>query len=306
MKYLTKKVIKGKSYYYLQYEDYTKNIGRFLPDDLKNIFLDFFKNVAVKKFKDFPEKTKKDFRYLDLYHLEKARFWYSLLKHKLFEKEYHDFYKKFIVLFTYNSNKTEGSKTKKKEVEKINPWPSRKPKTKTEMEIMDSFIAFNYAFSDDMEWNLKNIRHIHELLLDKLDPAIAGQWKNENNVAPSNDKTVDFKKVPEAMKSLMDWFLGEVKNNIYPPVLALKFYCKFEKIHPFLDGNGRVGRILFNAILDKFGYPPVIFFADNKTEHSAALRHFLEGRPMKIYKHFLNQFKKTYKALDYDLDKFTT
>ena len=86
MKYLTKKVIKGKSYYYLQYENYTKNIGHFLPDNLKSIFVDFFRNIAVKKFEVFPAVIKKNFRYLDLQSLEKARGWYLLLKHELFEK----------------------------------------------------------------------------------------------------------------------------------------------------------------------------------------------------------------------------
>lgn len=305
MKYLTKKVIKGQSYYYLQYGNYTKNIGHFLPDDFKNVFLIFFQDVAVKEFEKFPKIVKKKFRYLDLESLEKARFWYLVFNHELFEREYHDFYRKFIVLFTYNSNKAEGSKTKKKEVEQIDPWITRKPKTKTESEVIGSFTAFNHAFSDDMTWNLKNIRYVHELLLEELDPIIAGQWKNENNVAPSNDETTDFKAVPAAMNRLMDWFSMKVKGGLYPPVLALEFYCKFEKIHPFLDGNGRVGRILLNSILNRFGYPPVVFFADNKTEHSNALKALLEARPMKMYKHFLGQFKKTYKALGYDLDKFT-
>lgn len=305
MKYLTKKVIKGKAYYYLQYENYTKNIGHFLPDDLKNVFFEFFEDIAARKFEVFPAAVKKGFHYLNLQTLEQARFWYLLLKHELFEKDYYDFYKKFIVLFTYNSNRAEGSKTEKKEIEKMDPWIFRKPKTKTEVEILSSFEAFNYAFSDNMEWNLKKIRHVHELLLDKLDPVIAGRWKNENNVAPLNDETTDYKEVPAAMNRLMNWFSGEVKEDAYSPVLAMKFYCKFEKIHPFLDGNGRVGRILLNAILDKFGYPPVIFFANNKTEHSGALRAFLDGRPMKMYKHFLNQFGKTYKALGYNLDKFS-
>ena len=301
MKYLTKKVIKGKSYYYLQYENYTKNIGHFLPDNLKSIFVDFFRNIAVKKFEVFPAVIKKNFRYLDLQSLEKARGWYLLLKHELFEKNYHDFYRKFIVLFTYNSNKAEGSKTKKSDIEKIDPWIKRKPRTKTEIEIIDSFIAFHHAFSDNMEWNLKNIRYVHELLLEKLDPVIAGKWKSENNVDPGNDATTDFREVPQAMSDLMDWFRNELKHDVYPPMLALRFYCRFEKIHPFLDGNGRVGRILFNAILDKFGYPPIVFFAENKSEHSNAIKSFLENRSMKMYKHFLNQFKKTYKVLGYNM-----
>lgn len=300
MKYLVKKVIKGKSYYYLQYKNYTKNLGHFLPGDLKVVFHDFFRNVASREFDNFPASTGKKFRYVDLKTIEIFRYWYLTLKHEVFLEDYRDFYREFIVLFTYNSNKAEGSKTKKSEIEKINPWLKKKARTKTEIEIMDSFAAFNYAFSDQMKWNLKSIREIHRLLLQRLDPLIAGNWKDENNVAPGEDTTTDFREVSRAMSDLMDWFYREVKNGIYTPVLALKFYCKFEKIHPFIDGNGRVGRILLNAVLDKFGYSPLVFFADNKISHSAALRAFLQRRPLKMYKHFLDQFKKTYKVLKVD------
>ena len=204
-----------------------------MPDNLKSVFCGFFRNIAVKKFEVFPAVIKKNFRYLDLQSLEKARGWYLLLKHELFEKNYHDFYRKFIVLFTYNSNKAEGSKTKKSDIEKIDPWITRKPRTKTEIEIIDSFIAFHHAFSDNMEWNLKNIRYVHELLLEKLDPVIAGKWKSENNVDPGNDATTDFREVPQAMSDLMDWFRNELKHDVYPPMLALRFYCRFEKFIRF-------------------------------------------------------------------------
>lgn len=297
MKYLVKKVIKGKSYYYLQYKNYTKNLGHFLPGDLKGVFRDFFRNVANREFDNFPTSIKKEFRHFDLKLIENSCYWYLILGHEVFLEDYREFYREFIVLFTYNSNKTEGSKTKKNEIDKIDPWGKKKAKTKTEIEIMDSFAAFNYAFSDQMEWNLKGIREIHRLLLRRLDPVIAGNWKDENNVAPGENVTTDFKEVTKAMSDLLKWFHKEIKNEIYPPVLALKFYCKFEKIHPFLDGNGRVGRILLNAILDKFGYPPLVFFADNKVEHSTALRALLDGRSLNMYKHFLSQFKKTYKVL---------
>ena len=56
-----------------------------MPDNLKSIFVDF-SNIAVKKFEVFPAVIKKNFRYLDLQSLEKARGWYLLLKHELLRK----------------------------------------------------------------------------------------------------------------------------------------------------------------------------------------------------------------------------
>lgn len=298
MKYITKKVIKGRQYYYLQYNNYTKLLGHFRPVEnvLKKQLIDFFGTVAEKEYLKLDPAIKKELKYVDLKKLEIFHYLYLCLKHELFEREYYDFYSNFIKLFTYNSNKAEGSKTNYEQVKKINPYKMKKPKTRAEIEVMESFIAFSQAFANDIHWNMQDILNIHELLLDELDPLIAGRWKEENNVV-GNQLTVDYREVVGEMKKLLFWFNDQLKKDIYPPIVAVKFYCKFERIHPFLDGNGRVGRILFNAILNKFDYLPVIFFASNREEHSNAIKYFLEDRPVKMYRHYWQQCLKTYKQL---------
>ena len=86
-----------------------------------------------------------------------------------------------------------------------------------------------------------------------------------------------------------------MKEKLYPPILAMQFYFRFEKIHPFLDGNGRVGRILLNSLLHKYSYMPVIFFSTAHQSHCEAIRQALEGRPKKFYRHFLEQVAKSHK-----------
>jgi fido (protein-threonine AMPylation protein) len=46
----------------------------------------------------------------------------------------------------------------------------------------------------------------------------------------------------------------------------------FERIHPFLDGNGRTGRLLLNLILVRLGYPPAIIFKNERTKYLSAMR----------------------------------
>jgi Fic family protein len=55
-------------------------------------------------------------------------------------------------------------------------------------------------------------------------------------------------------------------------VLASIFHHQFEKIHPFMDGNGRTGRILFNFILIKHKYPPIVIHNKNRSFYLEALR----------------------------------
>ena len=305
MKYLSKKVIKGKTYYYIQYRGYSRSLGTSLPSDIKKQLIEFFLNVSVKEYQKLPSNVRTDFKFGDLKTLEDNHFLYTSFKNELFSEHYQQLLLKFIILFTYHSNRQEGSRVSRKEIEDLAESNQRKPKTKTDREILNSFEAFHYATSAKMKWNMKQIRWIHFLLLKQIDPLIAGKWKNENNTAPGNQVTSDYKDVASEMQALLSWLNEELRRGaFYPPKLALQFYSRFESIHPFLDGNGRVGRILLNAILDKFNYPYIVFFSENAGQHSEAIRQTREGRWQKMYKHFLDQAKKTDEALYSDIKTF--
>ena len=72
-----------------------------------------------------------------------------------------------------------------------------------------------------------------------------------------------------------DW-IGEAQafslrsESIEPEALA-KLHANFERIHPFLDGNGRTGRLVLNLILVRLGYPPAIIFKGERRRYLAAL-----------------------------------
>ena len=62
--------------------------------------------------------------------------------------------------------------------------------------------------------------------------------------------------VPRDMTALLSWY-AKHREKVHPLVLALYFHVGFETVHPFVDGNGRVGRLLLNHILHRNGYPMV-------------------------------------------------
>jgi len=82
--------------------------------------------------------------------------------------------------------------------------------------------------------------------------------------------------VPNKMASLSRWYSIN-KKRLHPLVLASYFHTEFEKIHPFVDGNGRVGRLLMNFILRKNKYPMINIPQKRKFRYYEVLQNAHKG-----------------------------
>ncbi len=310
MKYIRKKIINGKEYYYFEYSikqekdrlKWVKYLGPTLPEDLKKRLEEYFLAVAEESEKNVSLEAVKYFPPNGIHNIEFYRSKYACLQHELYENEKKLFSTLFTILFMLNSNRAEGSKVTRPEIEKI-MRRRIKPKTLIDKEIIGSIDAINFAFSKKMKWSSAGIKKIHKLLFGYLFPDIAGQYKKINNIVGNANsglltKTTEWQEVPQAMKTLMDWFNTMKKKKIYPPLLALEFHWRFEAIHPFEDGNGRVGRILLNAMLLENGFMPVIYFSQNHKAYCDAIAKARDGKKLPLAKHFVESLKKTDGAVE--------
>lgn len=66
-------------------------------------------------------------------------------------------------------------------------------------------------------------------------------------------------------------------NAPHLPAELAWLHTRFEQVHPFLDGNGRTGRLLLNLLLVRLGYPPAIIRKGERARYLAALGHADEG-----------------------------
>lgn len=302
MKYVKQKLIKGKLYYYFEYSlkinnkkaTYTKYLGLDISTDIKERFEKYFEGIASISARSIKPDDKRYFPAgVDL--IELTRYKYCALNHELFKQEFSLFKTLFYILFVLNSNRSEGSKVTRNDIEEVIE-KRIKPKTLIEKEVVNSINAINFAFSKNMKWNEKSIKNIHKHLFGNIHPEIAGKYKKVNNVV-NNSKTTDWREVHSAMKGLLQWH-KQNKKKMYPPILVLEFHWRFEAIHPFEDGNGRVGRILLNALLVQQGYAPAIFFTENHHAYCNAISKARDGLKKQLAKHFVQSIKKTNIAIE--------
>lgn len=137
-------------------------------------------------------------------------------------------------------------------------------RTRSEQELAGYRAALDYLFAEDWRpLNVGLLLHLHRLLFADT-PANGGTFKHSDNVvvdqSPDGVQTLRFKPVPAARTEyytadLIGRYADAVKARQHHPVLLVGlFVLDLLIIHPFEDGNGRVARVLTNALLAEAGY----------------------------------------------------
>jgi Fic family protein len=112
---------------------------------------------------------------------------------------------------------------------------------------------------------IKGMLNVHKSLLSNIDDSIAGRFRSGKEwVRVGNHLGANPQFVPALMQGLLDEF-NKQKNSYFLDNIAY-FHAEFETIHPFVDGNGRMGRVLINLQLMNLGFPPIII--QNKSKHT--------------------------------------
>jgi Fic family protein len=113
--------------------------------------------------------------------------------------------------------------------------------------------------------DLKLILGWHKTLLSYIDDKIAGRFRTGKEwVRVGNHLGANPAFVGTLMQELVDRYKQD-KTSYFLDAIA-DFHAEFETIHPFVDGNGRMGRVLINLQLVRAGFPPIII--PNKSKHT--------------------------------------
>ena len=161
----------------------------------------------------------------------------------------------------YNSNAIENSTLSISETEKIllDMEVSRNVSVREIFEAKNLATVFGYIKEKVKNNNINKelILLLHKMLISNINEDIAGRFRKQNeyvrvgtHIAPA----------PEHIEIMMDSLLSDYSSYTEEYFIdrIAKFHLEFETIHPFCDGNGRIGRVLINYQLMQHGFPPII------------------------------------------------
>ena len=187
--------------------------------------------------------------------------------------------------WTYNSNSIEGNTLTLQETKMVieEGFTIKGKSLREHFEAVNHQEAIEYVeslISDEYFLNKRDILQVHHLVLQKIEKDFAGKYRTTGvrisgaNFVPPNALIVE-----ELMTELIDW----AKNGDLDILIkAAIFHHRFVWIHPFFDGNGRIGRLTFNLLLMKEGFPPAIILKNDRKKYYDALNFANNGNYSKI------------------------
>lgn len=289
---LKKREISGRTFYYLGYS-YRKDgkvrykekyLGSKVPKDIENIKKEFLHQIYKENW---------------FVTFEDIRKGYSKEQHIMPPEIKKKELESFAVGFTYNTNRIEGSKLTLKET---NALLERgiSPKDRPVSDIKEAEAhrkVFFEMISYEKDMSIGIVLKWHRELFENTKPRIAGRIRNYNvYISGSAHAPVDFSELPTLLVEFFKWY-GRVKRKTHPVELSALVHLKFETIHPFGDGNGRIGRLIMNFILHKTGYPMLDIKYTNRSGYYNALEMSNAKKDDAVFvqwffRRYLNEYRK--------------
>lgn len=193
------------------------------------------------------------------------------------------------IAFTYNTNAIEGSTITLEETREIiidKTAPNKPLKDIRETEV--HFKTFLEMLRKQEKISKELLLKWHKNIFGQTKPDIAGRFR-DFLVRVGPYRAPDWQDVENLMKDFFK-FVKEAKLN--PVELAAQAHYKFEKIHPFGDGNGRIGRLIMNHILWHNGYPMIIIEYAKRHSYYKALQRNEEVFVNYFFRRYLNVHKR--------------
>lgn len=234
--------------------------------------------------------------------LSKIDFIKSVLdKHRPFSdhivRQLKDYYR---VGLTYSSNAIEGNTLTESETKVIieDGLTIGGKSLREHYEVIGHAKAYDHIYSLlDRPITEDDILLLHKLFFQQIDSGNAGRYRQRNVIITGTDYLPpDYREVPQLMKKHIEK-LNEPAKGQHPLERASEMHAEFEAIHPFSDGNGRIGRLLLSILGMRNGYCPVIVPPIRRADYIAAMQKSNKGNLSALLAFVLSVIHEEMKAL---------
>lgn len=183
----------------------------------------------------------------------------------------------------YNSNSIENSTLTLKETEKI----LLEMEVSRNISVREIFEAKNLAHiieyvrtkSRENELTSELILLLHQMLIGNINEIISGRFRQKDEyVRIGTHIGSPPEKIEELIREILTEYKYNSENEVYFLDKIAKFHLDFEAIHPFNDGNGRIGRVIINYQLSRLGFPVIIVRDKEKKGYYTAFNEYNDLR----------------------------
>ena len=177
----------------------------------------------------------------------------------------------------YNSNAIENSTLNLEETDKIllNIDLDRfiSQRELFEAKNLAQVVSYIDKTAKERDLNLEMILLLHKMLISNIDDQIAGRFRQNNEYVRVGNYIAP---APQEVINLLEKMLADYNANCDQNIIKhiAKLHLIFEHIHPFVDGNGRIGRVINNYLLLRLGYVPINIKFTDRAKYYQAFKEF--------------------------------
>ncbi|MFH1682501.1 MAG: Fic family protein [Candidatus Woesearchaeota archaeon] len=223
---------------------------------------------------------------------------YQKIIKKLSPIEYQIIEKQHLIRFTFNTNAIEGSTITLKETAHIlEDGIAPEGKELREIhEIENTKRTYEFMKEYNGKISTKFIKQIHYNLTFNILKEQAGKFRSiQVYMGGSKHPPTKPSEIVDEMKNLMGWITNH--SQLHPVILAAYVHHFFIAIHPFVDGNGRTGRLLLNFMLMKAGFPPICIRLGERIKYTDYLEEARDGDIISFVNFLVQKSKEAHKEL---------
>jgi len=211
-------------------------------------------------------------------------------------------YEAFVSEFTYDSTGIEGNTLTLRETAAVLFEGATPAKTLREIyEVLNHKKAFDYLLSYKSDFSKNLLCALQTIVTENtLKPEVAKQAGVYRTVPVfirgAKISPPPPEQVHKEMRSLLSWY-SKNKHSLHPVVLAGYVHAAFEAIHPFIDGNGRTGRLVINFLLHKNNYPMISIHRTQRMRYLKTLAQAQNGNLRPFIVLLIQLLKQTEKSV---------